>query len=68
MAKKNQTNNIDKALESLQGALDIEPVGQEVQLPEQTVEFAPAIAPFIEAEPTAVLCSDLASVQTPHME
>ena len=43
MAKKNQTNNIDKALESLQGALDIEPVGQEVQLPEQTVEFEPDI-------------------------
>ena len=43
MAKKNQINNIDKALESLQGALDIEPVGQEVQLPEQTVEFEPDI-------------------------
>ena len=39
MAKKNQNNNIDKAMEALQGALDIEPVGQEVQLPEQTVEF-----------------------------
>ena len=36
---KNPKNNIDKAMEALQGALDIEPVGQEVQLPEQTVEF-----------------------------
>ena len=43
MAKKNQNNNIDKALEALQGALDIEPVGQEVQLPEQVVEFEPDI-------------------------
>ena len=41
MANKN--NNIDKAMEALQGALDIEPVGQEVQLPEQTVEFEPDI-------------------------
>ena len=39
MAKKTQNNNIEKAMEALQGALDIEPVGQEVQLPEQTVEF-----------------------------
>jgi hypothetical protein len=43
MAKKNQNNNIDKALEALQGALDIEPVGQEVQLPEQVVEFEPDV-------------------------
>jgi len=39
MAKKNQNNNIDKALEALQGALDIEGVGTEVQLPEQVVNF-----------------------------
>ena len=39
MAKKNQNNNIDKAMEALQGALDIEPVGQEIQLPEQVVDF-----------------------------
>ena len=39
MAKKNQNNNIDKAMEALQGALDIEPVGQEIQLPEQAVDF-----------------------------
>ena len=39
MAKKNQNNNIDKALEALQGALDIEPTGQEIQLPEQVVDF-----------------------------
>ena len=28
---KNPKNNIDKAMEALQGALDSEPVGQEVQ-------------------------------------
>ena len=39
MAKKNQNNNIDKALEALQGALDLEPTGQEIQLPEQVVDF-----------------------------
>jgi hypothetical protein len=39
MAKKNPNNNIDKALEALQGALDIEGVGTEVQLPEQVVDF-----------------------------
>jgi len=39
MAKKNQNNNIDKAMEALQGALDIEAVGQEIQLPEQVVDF-----------------------------
>jgi len=36
---KNPKNNIDKALEALQGALDIEGVGTEVQLPEQVVDF-----------------------------
>jgi len=36
---KNPKNNIDKALEALQGALDIEGVGTEVQLPEQVVNF-----------------------------
>jgi len=36
---KNPKNNIDKAMEALQGALDIEPVGQEVQIPEQEVNF-----------------------------
>ena len=40
---KNPKNNIDKAMEALQGALDIDPVGQEVQIPEQTVEFEPDI-------------------------
>ena len=39
MAKKNQNNNIDKAMEALQGALDLEPTGQEIQLPEQVVDF-----------------------------
>ena len=39
MAKKNPNNNIDKALEALQGALDIEGVGAEIQLPEQVVDF-----------------------------
>jgi len=36
---RNPKNNIDKAMEALQGALDIEPMGQEVQLPEQEVNF-----------------------------
>ena len=39
MAKKNPNNNIDKALQALQGALDIEEVGAEIQLPEQVVDF-----------------------------
>ena len=39
MAKKNPNNNVDKALEALQGALDIEGVGAEIQLPEQVVDF-----------------------------
>ena len=43
MAKKNQNNNIDKAMEALQGALDMEPVGQEIQLPEQVVDFEPDV-------------------------
>ena len=40
MAKrKNPNNNIDKAMEALQGALDMDGVGQEIQLPEQVVDF-----------------------------
>ena len=39
MAKKNPNNNIDKALEALQGALELDSVGTEVQLPEQVVDF-----------------------------
>jgi hypothetical protein len=40
MAKrKNPKNNIDKAMEALQGALDMDGVGQEIQLPEQVVDF-----------------------------
>ena len=40
MAKrKNPKNNIDKAMQALQGALDMEGVGQEIQLPEQVVDF-----------------------------
>ena len=39
MAKKNPNNNVDKALEALQGALDIDGVGAEIQLPEQVVDF-----------------------------
>ena len=34
MAKRNPKNNIDKAMEALQGALDMDGVGQEIQLPE----------------------------------
>ena len=36
---KNTKNNIDKAMQALQGALDMEEVGQEIQLPEQVVDF-----------------------------
>ena len=36
---KNPNNNIDKALEALQGALELDSVGAEVQLPEQVVDF-----------------------------
>ena len=36
---KNTKNNIDKAMQALQGALDMEGVGQEIQLPEQVVDF-----------------------------
>jgi len=37
-------NNIDKALEALTGALEIEPTGEEVQLePDKTVKFDPEI-------------------------
>jgi hypothetical protein len=43
MANENK-NNIDKALEALTGALEIEPTGEEVQLePEKTVKFEPDI-------------------------
>jgi hypothetical protein len=34
---KNPKNNIDKAMQALQGALDMDGVGQEIQLPEQVV-------------------------------
>ena len=37
-------NNIDKALEALTGALEIEPTGEEVQLePDKNVKFDPDI-------------------------
>ena len=40
----NRKNNIDKALEALTGALDIEPAGEEVQLePDKSVNFEPDI-------------------------
>ena len=43
MAKETK-NNIDKALEALTGALEIEPTGEEVQLePEKNVKFDPDI-------------------------
>jgi len=43
MAKGNK-NNIDKALEALTGALEIEPTGEEVQLePEKSVKFDPEV-------------------------
>ena len=43
MAKGNK-NNIDKALEALTGALEIEPTGEEVQLePDKTVKFDPEV-------------------------
>ena len=43
MAKGNK-NNIDKALEALTGALEIEPTGEEVQLePDKTVKFDPDV-------------------------
>ena len=43
MAKGNK-NNIDKALEALTGALEIEPTGEEVQLePDKSVKFDPEV-------------------------
>ena len=43
MAKGNK-NNIDKALEALTGALEIEPTGEEVQLePDKSVKFDPDV-------------------------
>ena len=37
-------NNIDKAMEALTGALEIEPTGEEVQLePDKTVKFDPEV-------------------------
>jgi hypothetical protein len=40
----NRKNNIDKALEALTGALDIEPTGEEVQLePDKNVKFDPEV-------------------------
>ena len=36
-------NNIDKALEALTGALDIEPTGEEVQLDQKNVDFEPDV-------------------------
>ena len=40
----NRKNNIDKALEALTGALDIEPAGEEVQLePDKNVKADPNI-------------------------
>ena len=36
-------NNIDKALEALTGALDIEPTGEEIQLDQVNVNFEPDV-------------------------
>ena len=36
---KNQNNNIDKAMQALQGALELEPEGVEISPPEKVVDF-----------------------------
>jgi hypothetical protein len=43
MADKNNNNNIDKALEALTGALEIEPTGEEVILDQKNVAFEPDV-------------------------
>ena len=40
---KNQNNNIDKAMQALQGALELEPEGVEISPPEKVVDFEPEV-------------------------